>query len=160
MYSAATSKVLPWSVSAFGDPRLSLLAANRGLSQPCHALHRLSTPEHPLCTLLSLTTLFCTCSDARVLSFTHAKEILVHTCATHGLSKNDLILDTWWRRQDSNPRPSACKAGALPTELRPQQFVMNAERCGSNRAKTLSRWCTRVDSNHSPRAYQARALTN
>ena len=26
----------------------------------------------------------------------------------------------WWRRWDSNPRPPACKAGALPAELRPQ----------------------------------------
>ena len=25
----------------------------------------------------------------------------------------------WWRRPDSNRRPSACKADALPTELRP-----------------------------------------
>ena|SRR5579863_204587 len=25
----------------------------------------------------------------------------------------------WWRRWDSNPRPPACKAGALPAELRP-----------------------------------------
>ena len=26
----------------------------------------------------------------------------------------------WWRRADSNRRPPACKAGALPTELRPR----------------------------------------
>ena len=26
----------------------------------------------------------------------------------------------WWRRRGSNPRPPACKAGALPTELRPR----------------------------------------
>jgi hypothetical protein len=26
----------------------------------------------------------------------------------------------WWRRRGSNPRPSACKADALPTELRPR----------------------------------------
>ena len=26
----------------------------------------------------------------------------------------------WWRRQESNLRPPACKAGALPTELRPR----------------------------------------
>gem|GEM_PF-4705627 len=25
----------------------------------------------------------------------------------------------WWRRRGSNPRPQACKARALPTELRP-----------------------------------------
>src|ERR1039458_912286 len=27
---------------------------------------------------------------------------------------------TEWRRWDSNPRPPACKAGALPAELRPR----------------------------------------
>ena len=27
---------------------------------------------------------------------------------------------TWWRRSGSNRRPPACKAGALPTELRPR----------------------------------------
>ena len=26
----------------------------------------------------------------------------------------------WWRRRGSNPRPSACKADSLPTELRPR----------------------------------------
>ena len=26
----------------------------------------------------------------------------------------------WWRRRESNPRPSACKADALPAELRPR----------------------------------------
>ena len=28
--------------------------------------------------------------------------------------------NTWWRRSDSNRRPPACKAGALPAELRPR----------------------------------------
>ena len=28
---------------------------------------------------------------------------------------------TWWSRTGSNRRPPACKAGALPTELRPQE---------------------------------------
>ena len=28
-----------------------------------------------------------------------------------------------WRRRDSNSWPPACKAGALPTELRPQMFI-------------------------------------
>ena len=38
----------------------------------------------------------------------------------------------WWRRWDSNPRPPACKAGALATELRPQATV--------RRPLILSRW--------------------
>ena len=30
----------------------------------------------------------------------------------------------WWRRTGSNRRPPACKAGALPAELRPQHVVV------------------------------------
>ena len=29
-------------------------------------------------------------------------------------------IERWWSRRDSNPRQPACKAGALPTELRPR----------------------------------------
>ena len=29
----------------------------------------------------------------------------------------------WWRRTGSNRRPQACKASALPTELRPRSFA-------------------------------------
>ena len=32
-------------------------------------------------------------------------------------------LPTAWRRRDSNSRPPACKAGALPTELRPHMLA-------------------------------------
>ncbi len=46
-------------VSLFGNLRISAcLAAPRSFSQLCHDLHRLWTPRHPPCTLLSLTTLF------------------------------------------------------------------------------------------------------
>ena len=36
----------------------------------------------------------------------------------HAASGSDTLT---WRRSDSNRRPPACKAGALPTELRPQR---------------------------------------
>jgi hypothetical protein len=36
------------------------------------------------------------------------------------LDKASLYL--WWRRAESNRRPPACKAGALPTEPRPHTF--------------------------------------
>ena len=49
----------------------------------------------------------------------------------------------WWRRTGSNRRPPACKAGALPAELRPLIF-----------------WWAREDLNLRPHAYQACALTN
>ena len=36
------------------------------------------------------------------------------------LSYEPIVLSRfWWRWRDSNPRPPACKAGALPTELHP-----------------------------------------
>ena len=56
-----------------------------------------------------------------------------------------LIGKEWWRRTGSNRRPEACKATALPTELRPQ--------------KPAIAWWAWVDSNYRPHAYQACALT-
>ena len=55
---------------------------------------------------------------------------------------------SWWRRTGSNRRPHACKARALPTELRP-----HGEGSGGQ-------WWAREDLNFRPHAYQARALTN
>ena len=61
------------------------------------------------------------------------------TCST--------IQKKWWSLTGSNRRHPACKAGALPAELRPH-FL--------NRP---GYWLARVDSNHRPHAYQACALT-
>jgi hypothetical protein len=52
----------------------------------------------------------------------------------------------WWSRTGSNRRPPACKAGALPAELRP--LIPGKE------------WWAWEDLNLRPHAYQARALTN
>ena len=41
-------------VTPFGNPRLRQHAADRGLSQRCHVLHRPSTPRHPPCAHTSL----------------------------------------------------------------------------------------------------------
>ncbi len=43
----------------------------------------------------------------------------------------------WWRRAGSNRRPPACKAGALPTELRPLGV---SSRCKDPRIATSRRW--------------------
>ena len=59
-----------------------------------------------------------------------------------------LCPSSWWRRTGSNRRPHACKARALPTELRP-----HGEGSGGQ-------WWAREDLNFRPHAYQARALTN
>jgi hypothetical protein len=55
----------------------------------------------------------------------------------------------WWRRTGSNRRPPACKAGALPAELRPH--------IGDTQTPE---WWAREDLNLRPHAYQACALTN
>jgi hypothetical protein len=52
----------------------------------------------------------------------------------------------WWRWTESNRRPPACKAGALPIELHPQI--------------SPNQWWAREDLNLRPHAYQACALTN
>ena len=51
--------------------------------------------------------------------------------------------DPWWSLSGSNRRPPACKAGALPAELRPSRRP----------------WWVEEDSNLRPHAYQACALT-
>ena len=38
----------------------------------------------------------------------------------------------WWRLWDSNPRPSACRADALPAELNPQMAVIEGVGPSSN----------------------------
>ena len=78
----------------------------------------------------------------------------------------------WWRRTGSNRRPEACKATALPTELRPRYFPKTAafalccrysstENAVSNHQNpSCEAWWAWVDSNYRPYAYQAYALTN
>ena len=43
------------------------------------------------------------------------------TSRLSGVRSNRLSYKPVWRRRDSNSRPPACKAGALPTELRPRK---------------------------------------
>ena len=59
-----------------------------------------------------------------------------------------------WRRPGSNRRPPACKAGALPAELRPHKNFRERQR------PLCVPWWALVDSNHRPRPYQGRALTS
>jgi hypothetical protein len=64
-----------------------------------------------------------------------------------------------WRRTGSNRRPPACKAGALPAELRPppRPADRSARHPGSSPGKL---WWAREDLNLRPHAYQACALTS
>ena len=54
------------------------------------------------------------------LHYLPATTIPVHDPAA---SPNPLDTSSWWRRTGSNRRPPACKAGALPAELRPHQCM-------------------------------------
>ena len=81
----------------------------------------------------------------------------------------------WWSQTESNRRPPACKAGALPTELWPRAVTWLANR-SSRRAAQASPfrassgnlriafanegWWAWEDLNFRPHAYQARALTS
>ena len=71
----------------------------------------------------------------------------------------------WWSRSGSNRRPPACKAGALPTELRPR-VRWSDPRCHdepnrvpqSGNRHLIPGWWAWVGSNYRPHAYQACAL--
>ena len=80
----------------------------------------------------------------------------------------------WWSQTESNRRPPACKAGALPTELWPRATTGLPSRSSRQSARlrlsgsgaaAFSRfasegWWAWEDLNFRPHAYQARALTN
>ena len=72
--------------------------------------------------------------------------------------------DVWWRQRGSNPRPHACKARALPTELCPQYLKISIKLSNGGAWPKINltwtaKWWVWVDSNHRPHAYQACALT-
>lgn len=73
---------------------------------------------------------------------------ITNSPTTDTLNTKALTNLPWWRRTGSNRRPPACKAGALPAELRPL------------RKRLTKTWWAREDLNLRPHAYQACALTN
>jgi hypothetical protein len=69
----------------------------------------------------------------------------------------------WWRRTGSNRGPPACKAGALPAELRPQGLaltVMLSCMFTVSPGSTGRIWWVWLDSNQRPPPYQDGALTS
>ena len=50
-------------------------------------------------------------------TLTYTKESDFLTVMSSPLVRN--LISKWWKQRDSNPRPPACKAGALPIELYP-----------------------------------------
>ena len=68
-------------------------------------------------------------------------------------------MDDWWSLSGSNRRPQACKASALPTELRPRfDRRLRALEILPGPPKRMLWWAWE-DLNFRPHAYQARALT-
>jgi hypothetical protein len=59
----------------------------------------------------------------------------------------------WWRRSDSNRRPPACKAGALPTELRPRHDLRKVR---SKCRRANRRLHPTLFTGHDPRRYVQR----
>src|SRR5688572_5079092 len=119
------------STPTCGSPRL--IAAN-------HVLLRLLAPRHPPSALSSLTTILAalllrgapTGSRPRFAFREHSRTTRLH-CWAHCLDSANLLIRAsrvsirlsgttrnLWRIRESNPRPQACKARALPTELIPQ----------------------------------------
>ena len=129
-----------------------------------YVLLRLLMPGHSPYTLSSLTItlllihmvfhqdLF---SCQRTSSTLLRRELPRERCAIQ-------LYTTWWSWTESNRRPPACKAGALPTELQPhsrwKESVPDIVRLALRGSRL--RWWAWIELNYRPRAYQARALTN
>jgi hypothetical protein len=57
------------------------------------------------------------CHTEQAAGFPGCKPFFLRMITTHRLDAN--AMKRWWSRTGSNRRPPACKAGALPAELRP-----------------------------------------
>jgi hypothetical protein len=94
---------------------------------------------------------------ASLLSIHFSKNLAVFRPPTYSLCEADTSMlglgMIRWSVRGSNPRPPACKAGALPAELTPQK-VSRLPSCTAR-----MRWAWK-DLNFRPHAYQACALTN
>ena len=160
---------IPGSMPAYGSPRR--IAVRR-------VLHRLLAPRHPPCALCSLTFLqpqtglpasdascaprfairFSRCKPSRPLPGGISSYHVPRPAATRHLLPGLGVragrrhgMPQWWSQGDSNSRPPACGAGALPTELWPHVHMAWCEK---------RVWWALVDSNHRPHPYQGCALTN
>ena len=144
----------PW-VSPFGHPRIiAWLAAPRGFSQPptsffasdCLGIHHVPFVAWSLPPLfvfrleIRAVTLFFS-SQSYLSLFNELERPAYFTAASLSFCAS------WWSRSGSNRRHPACKAGALPAELRPLILARSV-------------WWAWKDLNFRPHAYQACALTS
>ena len=137
------------------SPDQSLVSGSPTLFAATHVLLRLLSPRHPSCALCSLViSLPCSSTFSRRPGSSAAPWLTgnppddtscLPTCA-YAVVKDR---KSWWSRSGSNRRHPACKAGALPAELRPRTS-----------GKGHAAWWAWVDLNYRPHAYQACALTS
>ena len=125
-------------VSPFGNLRIKVCSqlpeAYRSVLRPSSPLNAKASTKRPFHTLLNSQTFF-------IQNIKNIK-IEVFNILNHYITFQKTPFGKLWRRTGSNRRPIACKATALPTELRPLY------------------WWAREDLNLRPHAYQACALTN
>src|SRR5207253_11105676 len=147
------------------SPDQSLVSGSPKLIAATRVLRRLLSPRHPSCALSSLVTVSSRSRerkrlqtetkvqpgrkhavvnrrDATVTRITKCLFLLFLRVCSFQRSQNRSQITSWWSRSGSNRRHPACKAGALPAELRPLL------------------WWAWIDLNYRPHAYQACALTN
>src|SRR6266478_226369 len=108
------------------SPDQSLVSGSPTLFAATHVLLRLLSPRHPSCALSSLViSLPCSFTFSRRPGSSAAPWLTgnppddtycLPTCA-YAVVKDR---KSWWSRSGSNRRHPACKAGALPAELRPR----------------------------------------
>ncbi len=119
------------------SPDQSLVSGSPKLIAATRVLLRLLSPRHPSCALSSLVTVSSrsrflpgakASSETKVqpgrsLAVVNRRGAPVTLLPSTSLSCAYAVVkdrkSTWWSRSGSNRRLPACKAGALPTELRP-----------------------------------------
>jgi hypothetical protein len=158
------------------SPDQSLVSGSPTLFAATHVLLRLLSPRHPSCALCSLVISLLAAplpredqGPARPSWLTEdlPDDTFLPTCA-YAVFKDR---KSWWSRSGSNRRHPACKAGALPAELRPREQrgghdePRSGDSCPLEAAddtwpSSAVSWCAWVDLNYRPHAYQACALTS
>ena len=108
-------------VSPFGNLRIKVCSqlpeAYRNVLRPSSPLNAKASTIRPFHTLLNSQTFFIQKSRKFRLNIKYYLDI---NKKIFTIQKTLRFKACWWRRTGSNRRPIACKATALPTELRPQ----------------------------------------
>ncbi len=112
-------------VSPFGNLRIKVCSqlpeAYRNVLRPSSPLNAKASTKRPFHTLLNSQTFFIQKSRKFRLNIKYYLDIIKKYTL---IKKLPDIRACWWRRTGLNRRPIACKATALPTELRPQTIMV------------------------------------